>query len=154
LGAGCLLVGGAISVGFVVARGEDEGAPTTTTRAARTQVARRVEDLAARVLPGTRVALRSRPGGPVLPSVAAATEVGSPLTLPVALRKGDWIAVRSTALGNRGLGWARAQPLRLVRRPVRLEVDLSQRVLVVRDDGVARRTISVAIGAPDTPTPT
>jgi lipoprotein-anchoring transpeptidase ErfK/SrfK len=48
----------------------------------------------------------------------------------------------------------RAQPLRLVRRAVRLEVDLSKRELVVRDGSMARRTISIAIGAPHTPTPT
>src|SRR5213076_854851 len=74
-------------------------------------------------------------------------------TLAVAFRKGDWIAVRSPALGNRSVGWVRTRPLRLVRRPVRLEVDLSLRVLFVREGSMILRTISVAIGGPHTPTP-
>ena len=146
---------GAIVIAFVVTRGgDDEAAEPPSAAPPVERVVERVQDLAARVPPGRRVALRSRPGGRVLATVAARTEFGSPQTLPVALRKGDWIAVRSTALGNRRIGWVRAQPLRLVQRPVRLDVDLSRRVLVVRDDGAVRRTIGVAIGAADTPTPT
>jgi L,D-transpeptidase catalytic domain len=145
---------GAIGIAFVVTRGGDDKASEPPPAAAPVEhVVERVEDLAARVPPGRRVALRSRPGGRVLATVAARTEFGSPQTLPVTLRKGNWIAVRSTALGNRRIGWVRAQPLRLVGRPVRLDVDLSKRLLVVRDDGTVLRTIGVAIGAPDTPTP-
>jgi len=145
---------GAIGIAFVLGRGSDDKAAEPPPAAQPVeQVVERVEDLAARVPPGRRVVLRSRPGGRVLATVAARTEFGSPQTLPLALRKGDWIAVRSTALGNRRLGWVRAQPLRLVRRPVELDADLSKRVLIVRDDGAVLRTIGVAIGAPDTPTP-
>ena len=63
--------------------------------------------------------------------------------------------MRSPALGNEQLGWVRAAPLRLLRRPVELEVDLSRRELLRpgRSTAIERR-ISVAIGAPDTPTPT
>jgi lipoprotein-anchoring transpeptidase ErfK/SrfK len=112
-----------------------------------------VDDLAARVPAGTQVALRSKPDGRVLATVGARTEFGSPQTLAVAARKGDWIAVRSPALGNDELGWARSSQVRLVGRPVTLEVDLSRRELVVHDPQGADRKISVAIGAPDTPTP-
>jgi hypothetical protein len=145
---------GAIGIAFVVARGEDEEAAPLPAALPPPPVLERVEDLAARVPAGRHVALRSRPDGRVLATVAARTEFGSPQTLAVAFRKGDWLAVRSTALGNRRVGWVRAQPLRLVRRAVRLEVDLSKRKLVVRDGSMARRTMSIAIGAPDTPTPT
>ncbi len=113
----------------------------------------RIRDLAARVPPGHRIALRARPKGPIIGEVGARTEFGSPQTLAVALRKGDWIAVRSPALGNDQLGWVRAAPLRLFRRPVMLVVDLSRRELSVRDEQGVERRISVAIGAPDTPTP-
>jgi hypothetical protein len=146
---------GAIGIAFVVARGEDEeAAPPRAALPPPPPVLERVEDLAARVPAGLHVALRSRPDGRVLATVAARTEFGSPQTLAVAFRKGDWLAVRSTALGNRRVGWVRTRPLRLVRRVVRLEVDLSKRELVVRDGSMAGRTISIAIGAPVTPTPT
>jgi len=144
---------GAIGIAFVVARGEDEEAAPPPAALPPPPVLERVEDLAARVPAGRHVALRSRPDGRVLATVAARTEFGSPQTLAVAFRKGDWLAVRSSALGNRRVGWVRAQPLRLVRRAVRLEGDLSRRVLLVREESRVLRTVSVAIGAPDTPTP-
>jgi hypothetical protein len=113
-----------------------------------------VRDLAARVPAGSMVALRARPGHRVVARVGARTEFGSPQTLAVALRKGEWLAVRSPALGNDEVGWARASQLRLLKRPVSLEVDLSLRELTVRDPEDGARRISVAIGAPDTSTPT
>ncbi len=115
----------------------------------------RVSDLAARVPLGNRIALRARPGGRILARVEAKTEFGSPQTLAVAFRKGRWLAVRSPALGNRRVGWvdARAVALRLLRRPAFLEVDLSRRELLVHEPRRVVRRISVAIGAPETPTP-
>jgi hypothetical protein len=112
-----------------------------------------VSELAARVPRGNRVALRDRPGGRILTRVGARTEFGSPQTLAVVFRKGDWFAVHTPALGNKQLGWVRAAPLRLLRRPVQLEVDLSRRELSVRDEQGVERRISVAVGAVDTPTP-
>jgi lipoprotein-anchoring transpeptidase ErfK/SrfK len=144
---------GAIGIAFVVARGEHEEATPPPAALPPPPVLERVEDLAARVPAGRSVELRARPDGRVLATVPARTEFGSPQTLAVAFRKGDWVAVRSPALGNRTVGWVHARPLRLVRRPVRLDVDLSRRVLLVRDESRVLRTISVAIGAPDTPTP-
>ena len=113
----------------------------------------RVNGLAARVPPGSRVALRARPEGRTIATIGARTEFGSPQTLAVAARKGDWVALRSPALGNSELGWARAAQLRFVDRPLSLEVDLSARELTVHDPEGPERRISVAIGAPDTPTP-
>ena len=158
LGLGCLLIAGGIGVALVVFRDGGEQAVSPPPAAPPPAVPpppvlERVEDLAARVPPGRHVVLRARPQGRVLGTVGARTEFGSPQTLAVAFRKGDWIAVRSPALGNRRVGWVRAKPLRLVRRPLLLEVDLSRRELVVRDSHGSKRRISVAIGAPDTPTP-
>lgn len=154
--AGGLLVAGAIGVGAVLLRGTDATEPPSagaTTPSPREPVLERVSELAARVPPGSRVALRSRPDGRILARIGARTEFGSPQTLAVAFRKGDWLAVRSPALENEQLGWVRAAPLRLLRRPVVLEVDLSRRELSLRDEQGVERRISVAIGAPDTPTP-
>jgi hypothetical protein len=157
--AGGLLVAGAIGAAAVlVLRGPEATTesrpPETATPVPPKPTVERVRELAARVAPGSQVALRARPGGRILARVGGQTEFGSPQTLAVAFRKGDWLAVRSPALGNKQLGWVRAAPLRLLRRPVELEVDLSRRELVVREEHGIERRISVAIGAPDTPTPT
>jgi L,D-transpeptidase catalytic domain len=114
----------------------------------------RLHGLAAR-LAGVRVALHARPGGRVLARLGTRTEFGSPQTVAVVFRKGRWLAVRSSKLGNSRLGWvdADASRVRLVPRPVSIEVDLSRRELTVRDDEQVVRRISVAVGAPDTPTP-
>ena len=88
----------------------------------------------------------------MLTTVGSRTEFGSPQTFSVAYVKGPWLAVRSTALGNRRLGWVRARRVSLLNRTLSLEVDLSKRELLVHDVGILRR-IPVAVGAPDTPTP-
>jgi hypothetical protein len=156
LGLGCVLIAGGIAA-FVVLRGGDEQsvapAPVPPPPPPVRPTLERVEGLAARVPAGRHLLLRARPEGRVLATVASRTEFGSPQTLAVAFRKGDWIAVRSPELGNRRLGWVRAQPLRLLRRPAELVVDLSKRELLVRDASGVERRMSVAIGAPDTPTP-
>jgi L,D-transpeptidase catalytic domain len=116
-------------------------------------VLRAVHEFGARVPAGRRLTLRASPGGRVLTTVGPRTEFGSRATFSVAYEKGPWLAVRSTALGNTRLGWVRARRVELLNRSLRLDVDLSRRELLVRDGGILRR-IPVAIGAPDTPTPT
>lgn len=115
----------------------------------------RMENYAARVLPATRVRLRARPSGRgrVLARVGSRTEFGSPQTLSIALVKGRWIAVRSSELGNRQLGWIRAESVRPLKRTSRIEVDLSERTLTLKERGAVRRREAVAIGSPQTPTP-
>jgi hypothetical protein len=112
-------------------------------------------ELVVRVAPGGRLALRDGPNGRILSRIGDRTEFGSPQVLsPVELYRG-WIAVRHTSLGNDGVAWieARRAPLVYSGRLVRLEVDLSRRELRVFSNDHLRRRISVAIGAPDTPTP-
>jgi L,D-transpeptidase catalytic domain len=150
------LVAGVLLVAVALGCGSD-ATESPSTRAAPVPpppTLERVSQLAVRVPPGNRVALRARPGGPVLVEVGARTEFGSPQVLAVAFKKGEWLAVRSPTLGNKELGWVRAASLRLLRRPVTLEIDLSKRELAVRDAQGVKRRILVAIGAPDTPTPT
>ena len=115
-------------------------------------VLRAVREFGARVPPGRRLTLRASPEGRVLTTVGPRTEFGSPQTFSVAYVKGPWLAVRSSALGNTRLGWVRARRVSLLNRTPSLEVDLSKRELVVHDVGIVRR-MRVAVGAPDTPTP-
>jgi lipoprotein-anchoring transpeptidase ErfK/SrfK len=96
---------------------------------------------------------RHRPGGRVLAKIGARTEFGSPQTLAVVARQGDWVGVLSPALENSQVGWARTRHVKLLESPLKLDVDLSERRLTVHDaNGVVRR-VSIAIGAADTPTP-
>jgi hypothetical protein len=152
--AGAALATVAIGLAAALAlRNDEKPTPQTATVKPPRPTLERVRDLAARVPAATRIALRAKPGGRVLARIGARTEFGSPQTVSIALRKGDWLAVRSPALANAQLGWVRADELRLLRRPVVLEVDLSRRVLTLRNGRGVERRISVAIGAPDTPTP-
>jgi hypothetical protein len=112
-------------------------------------------ELIVRVAPGGRLALRDGPRGRILSRIGDRTEFGSPQVLsPVDLYRG-WIAVRHPSLGNERVAWieARRAPLVYAGRHVRLEVDLSRRELRVFSGDHLRRRMSVAIGAPDTPTP-
>jgi L,D-transpeptidase catalytic domain len=101
-----------------------------------------------------RTALRARPDGKVLARLAKRTEFGSAQVLAVARVRGDWLAVRTTALPNGRLGWIRTEDARLLRETWSLEVDLSARRLTARHRGKRAFAFPVAIGKPDTPTPT
>jgi hypothetical protein len=140
--------------------GEEESAPTVVRETrAPTRLPLREEpdprDLIVRVAPGGRLVLRDGPRGRVLSRIGDRTEFGSPQVLsPVDLYRG-WIAVRHSSLGNDRVAWieARRAPLVYAGRHVRLEADLSRRELLVYSGDSLRRRLSVAIGAPDTPTP-
>jgi L,D-transpeptidase catalytic domain len=97
--------------------------------------------------------LRARPGGRVLARLPLRTEFGSMQILAVARRREKWLAVRSPALANGGVGWVRAADAQLLHEPWRLEIDLSRRRLTARREGRRVFAIPVAIGAPGTPTP-
>jgi lipoprotein-anchoring transpeptidase ErfK/SrfK len=133
--------------------GESRKEAQTVTPKPPTPVTEQLRDFAASVPSGTTVALRDRPGGRVLAKVGARTEFGSPQTLAVVAGQGDWVGVLSPALENSQVGWARARQVKLLESPLKLDVDLSERRLTVRDaEGVVRR-VNIAIGAADTPTP-
>ena len=108
------------------------------------------------VRPGTSLALRSRPFGPVVRRVGSSTEFGSPRALAVLrTQRGRWLAVTQPELGNR-LGWvdARSAGLRYTRTALRLDVDLSSRTLVLfRGRSVVRRML-VGVGRAGSETPT
>jgi L,D-transpeptidase catalytic domain len=99
------------------------------------------------------IVLRSRPGGSVLATVVPRTEFGSRLALGVVKRRGDWIGVASIALGNGRVGWMEAADVRLSRTRVSLRLDLSKRLLVLKEGVRVVRRITVGIGRAEAPTP-
>jgi L,D-transpeptidase catalytic domain len=103
------------------------------------------------------VALRARPFGPIVERLPARTQFGSPQALSVVrTRHGHWLAVTTPDLGNGTVGWidARAGGLSYARTRLSLEIDLSQRTLVLRSGRGVLRRASVGIGRPGSPTPT
>jgi hypothetical protein len=140
---------------FWLSGGDDEAASERPPPAQLVAEVIAWDDYRLLVRPGERLAVSAAPGGELARRVADRTEFGSRESLlPTGERRGTWIEVRHTSLGNSGTGWidVRAAPLELAPRTIELEIDLSDRQLLVYEGRLARR-ISVAIGAPATPTP-
>ncbi|MFL5982619.1 MAG: L,D-transpeptidase [Gaiellaceae bacterium] len=110
----------------------------------------------AHVRSGSVVALRARPFGPVLARVGALTRFGSQRALGVvATRRGRWLAVTEAGVGGNRVVWvdAKAGGLRYSRTPLELEVDLSERTLMLSRGAQMLHRISVGVGALESPTP-
>jgi L,D-transpeptidase catalytic domain len=105
---------------------------------------------------GSRVALRTEPGGEVVARVRRRTEFGSPTVFGVVRVHEGWAGVTTAALPNDELGWVRLDPVRLKAgwTQVSIEVDVSERRAELRERGEAVRRFSVTVGAPGTDTPT
>src|SRR4029453_4889613 len=96
--------------------------------------------------------LHASPGSErILARVGPRTELGS-RRRPRACG-GCWVGVISSKLGNRVRGFVLRSNVWLEHVPFSIELDLSSRRLTVWRNGVRLRRISVAIGAPSTPTP-
>jgi len=111
----------------------------------------------AHVRSGNVVTLRARPDGPVVARVGALTRFGSHRALGVvATERGRWLAVTEPGTGGNRVVWldARAGGIRYSRTPLAIEVDLSDRTLVLSRGGKVLRRMSVGVGAFDSPTPT
>ena len=137
---------------IAVAGGAAASSDGSTAGAAASPAASRF--LIAEVRPGESVAVRSGPAGAVAMRLGSRTEFGSRRALSVAVRRGRWLGVRASELGNGRLGWidARSRGLAYAWTAVRLEIDLSQRELRLhRGDRVTR--LPVSIGRPGSPTP-
>jgi L,D-transpeptidase catalytic domain len=102
------------------------------------------------------VALRAAPDGRVVAWAPPRTEFGSERTLWVAARRGPWLGVVATELGNGRLAWVREDDLALAlrRTAYSLHADLSERRLELRKRGRAVRRLPVGIGATASETPT
>jgi hypothetical protein len=98
--------------------------------------------------------LRSRPGGRVLALLKRRTEFGSPRVLTVVGRRGRWLAVLAAEVGNGRVGWIDGRrDVELFRTPWTVTVDVSSRMLTVRDAGRVVTRTAVAVGRPAAPTP-
>lgn len=98
--------------------------------------------------------MHAQPGGRVLAKLALKTQFGSPQAMWVVRHSGRWLGVASPTAGNGHLGWIPASSASLSRVSWELRVSLSQRKLTVLDNGRVKQRYTVAIGAPDAPTPT
>jgi L,D-transpeptidase catalytic domain len=100
--------------------------------------------------------LRADPGGKVIAHLRPHTAWGSPTVVWAPERRGDWLGVVATSLPNNRIGWVnlRHDRPRMWRSRYSLAADLSTRTLALRRDGKVVRRMSIAIGAPSTPTPT
>ena len=105
--------------------------------------------------PGAWLALRSRPGGGrVLVRVRSWTQFGRRPALAVVREAPGWLGLAAPELGNGRVGWVRRERVRISLTRVSLVADLSERTLTVKVGETALRTIAVAVGRPETPTPT
>jgi lipoprotein-anchoring transpeptidase ErfK/SrfK len=98
--------------------------------------------------------LRARPGGRVVARLSTKTVFGSPEVMWVARHAGRWLGVVTPQAGNNHVGWIRASAASLSRVTWELRVSLSTRKVTVLDRGHVAQRYTVAIGAPDAPTPT
>jgi L,D-transpeptidase catalytic domain len=94
------------------------------------------------------------PGGRARVRLTAKTEWGSPRVFGVLRRKGDWLAVQASELDNGELAWLPESKAISDCVNWSLHADVSERRLVVRQNGRTRRRISVAVGRPGNETPT
>jgi lipoprotein-anchoring transpeptidase ErfK/SrfK len=99
-------------------------------------------------------ALHAKPGGRVLTKLGMKTDFGSPQAMWVVRHSGRWLGVVSPKAGNNQVGWIPASAVSLGRVNWELRVSLSARKLTVLDNGQVKQRYTVAIGAPDAPTPT
>jgi lipoprotein-anchoring transpeptidase ErfK/SrfK len=99
-------------------------------------------------------AMHVKPGGRVLAKLKLKTSFGSPQAMWVVRRSGTWLGVVSSTAGNNQVGWISASAVSLSRVSWQLRVSLSARKLTVLDNGQVKQRYTVAIGAPDAPTPT
>jgi hypothetical protein len=100
--------------------------------------------------------LRDEPFGLPIRHLGRRTEFGSPQMLAVVRGAGGrWLGVTSPAAPNGRLAWvdARSNHLRYSRVRLRLDVDLSRRVLSVLAGGRLVRSFPVGIGRPGAATP-
>lgn len=100
------------------------------------------------------VLLRTTPGGRTLARIGTRTEFGSQSVLGVVGRRPGWLRVVATERPNGKRGWIPRSSAALSRTDFAIHVDRSARRLTFRHGGRMLRRVRVAVGRPDTPTPT
>src|SRR5690349_5795864 len=101
-------------------------------------------------------AVRARPGGRVLGTLAGRTPLGTPTWLwAVAFSRNDgWAQVVLPWRPNGRTGWVRTRGHRVVHTRTWVQADLSRRRVILMHGSHVVRSFRAAIGAPDSPTPT
>jgi hypothetical protein len=98
--------------------------------------------------------LRARPAGRRLARMRRETEFESPRVVTVVARRGVWLGVLASELGNGQVGWIDGRRgVKLFRVDWSIETDLSRRLMLVRRGGRVVARARVAIGRPSAPTP-
>ena len=98
--------------------------------------------------------MRTSPGGRVFTRLQTKTQFGSPDAMWVVRVHGRWLGVVSPQAGNNHLGWIPASSASLSRVDWELRVALDARRLTVLRAGHVVERFTVAVGAPQAPTPT
>ena len=135
--------------------------PATTKRVDRIKVEQAVVPIPsgsgqlAVMAPRRGLTLRDRPGGRVVAHLRPKTAWGSPTVVWAPLRRGHWLGVVSTKLGNNRIAWLDAQRdrPRMWRSPYSLHADLSTRRMDLRRGSKVVRRMAIGIGGPSSPTP-
>ncbi|KRB77393.1 hypothetical protein ASE01_11795 [Nocardioides sp. Root190] len=104
------------------------------------------------VHPKRTVALYDAPDGTPFAKIAA-KQFGD-TWLPVITRNRDWVQVLLPSKPNGSTGWIRSKELEEAHSRFLVKVHLGARTLQLFEDNREVGTWTVAIGAPDTPTPT
>ncbi len=97
--------------------------------------------------------LYREPGGAKRLRITPKTEWGSARVLGVVTQRGEWLGVQASELKNGEIAWIRRSATTLDCVSWSMHADLSKRELVVRHNGDTVRTLHVAIGRRDNPTP-
>jgi len=97
--------------------------------------------------------LYREPGGAKRLRITPKTEWGSARVLGVVSQRGEWLGVQASELKNGEIAWIRRSATTLDCVNWSLHADLSKREVVVRHNGDTVRTLHVAIGRRDNPTP-
>lgn len=105
---------------------------------------------------GQSLPLRARPAGPSVGRVDSRTEFGSDTVLAVEKERGHWLGVSAPQRPNGKLGWIDGQSdaVRLRHTDYSITTDLSKRRIELRRGQRLVRRLPVAIGRPESPTPT
>jgi lipoprotein-anchoring transpeptidase ErfK/SrfK len=110
--------------------------------------------LIARVVHTTALRASPIPGAHPIARLLTKTEFGSPEMLWVVDHVPGWLGVMTPQAGNGRVGWIAQSAASLSREPWKIEVSLGARRLTVLNRGRVVLRYTVAIGAPDAPTPT
>jgi lipoprotein-anchoring transpeptidase ErfK/SrfK len=104
----------------------------------------------------TSVIVREAPAGEaaVLTELPATTPFGSARALLVLDEEDGWLEVQVPERPNNRTGFVDAAQVELVTGAYEINVDLDARTLTVLEDGAAIIETPVAIGSPESPTPT